>query len=72
MTGDRVEEIYTSSGPTEVRIESRLQFASGWNLVRTTFLEILEQEDGSRFETHSVNDALQEFPADALWYVSED
>ncbi len=72
VDGVCLEEVYTASGPTAVRLENRLNFVKGWNLVRTTFLEILEQEDGPRLETHTINDALQVFPDDAVWYLSDD
>lgn len=68
VTGDCVEEMVTASGPMEFRNESRLNLVKGWNLIRSTFVEVVEHEDGSRHETHTVHDALQAFPDDAMWY----
>ena len=69
VSGDCVREMLTPSGDMEFRNESRLNLVDGWNLIRTAFVEVIEHEDGSRHETHTVNDALQVFPDDALWYL---
>ncbi len=69
VTGTCVEEMITPSGPAEFTTESRLEFAPGWNLVRTTIVEFMEHADGSRHETHTIHDALQAMPDDAMWYL---
>ena len=69
VTGRCVEEMVTPSGPAEFTNELRLEFAPGWNLVRTTSVELMEHEDGSRHETHTIHDALQAMPDDAMWYL---
>lgn len=69
VTGRCVEEMVTPSGPAEFTNELRLEFAPGWNLVRTSIVELMEHEDGSRHETHTIHDALQAMPDDAMWYL---
>lgn len=69
VTGRCVEEMVTPSGPAEFTNELRLEFAPGWNVVRTTIVELMEHEDGSRHETHTIHDALQAMPDDAMWYL---
>jgi len=69
VSGDCVEEMLTPSGDLEFHSESRLELVDGWNLIRTAFVEVVEFEDGSRYEKHTVHDALQAFPDDTLWYL---
>lgn len=59
------------SGPVDFVNESALRFAPGWNLVRTTHVEIMPHDDGSAHVIHAVGDALQALPADALWYLDK-
>ncbi len=69
VTGRCVEEMVTVSGPVEFVTELDLRFVAGWNLVRTTNVEVLRHADGTAHETHTVHDALQAWPADAAWYL---
>lgn len=69
VSGKCVEEMVTVSGPVDFVTELDLRFVSGWNLVRTTNLEVLRHADGSAHETHTAHDALQSWPADAAWYL---
>jgi hypothetical protein len=69
VNGECVQEMLTPAGDLEFRGEYRLNLVDGWNLIRTAFLDVVEYEDGSRYETHTVHDALQAFPEDALWYL---
>jgi hypothetical protein len=69
VTGRCVEEQISVSGPIEVVTEMDLNLKSGWNLVRTTNLEIIRHADGTAHETHTRYDALQAFPAEAAWYL---
>lgn len=69
VTGDCVERMLTPSGELDFRNEWQLQLAPGWNLIRSTFAEVIEHADGSRHETHTRHDALQTMPDDAHWYL---
>jgi len=71
VTGKCVEEMVTVSGPAEFVHETGLRFVSGWNLVRTTHVEIMQHADGSAHVTHSIDDALQALPADVMWYLEQ-
>lgn len=71
VTGRCVEEMVTVSGPAEFVNEFDLKVVAGWNLIRTTFLEIMQHEDGTAHETHSRHDALQAWPADAAWHLEQ-
>jgi len=69
VNGECVQEMLTPAGDLEFRSESKLVLVDGWNLIRTEFVDVVEYEDGSRYETHTVHDALQVFPDDAQWYL---
>lgn len=69
VNGECVQEMLTPAGDLEFRSESKLVLVDGWNLIRTEFVKVVEFEDGSSYETHTVHDALQAFPNDAQWYL---
>jgi hypothetical protein len=69
VTGDCVETMLTPSGDLAFRNTWQLQLTPGWNLIRTTFVEVVEHADGSRHETHTIHDALPALPEDAHWYL---
>jgi|GEM_PF-3479000 len=71
VTGKCVENLLTVSGPVDFVNESALRFAPGWNLVRTTHVEIMPHDDGSAHVIHAVDDALQALPAGAQWYLEK-
>lgn len=71
VTGKCVEKMVTPSGPAEFVTEMNLRFVSGWNLVRTTNLELIHHPDGSAHETHTLHDALQGWPEGASWFLEE-
>lgn len=71
VTGKCVEEMLTVSGPVEFVTESDLHLLAGWNLIRTTNIEVMHHEDGTAHETHTRHDALQAWPADAMWYLEK-
>ncbi|MEQ8484636.1 MAG: hypothetical protein RIB46_09755 [Pseudomonadales bacterium] len=72
VSGECVETLLTDAGDLETRTEWRLELAPGWNLIRTTYLDYAELEDGRRQETHTVHDAVVALPEDARWYLEQD
>jgi hypothetical protein len=71
VTGKCVENLLTVSGPADLVNESELRFEPGWNLVRTTHVEIMPHADGSAHVIHAVDDALQALPTEATWYLQK-
>jgi hypothetical protein len=69
LEGECTQPTWTTGGTIDTRVETRLEFSPGWNLLRTTTVDFLELEDGSRYETHTVYEVVQGMPEGFDWYL---